>query len=58
MSNANLSSMLNSGASEEIRSLREENKVQMRALVSLQSRMTRLLERWDGDGLPEERAVA
>jgi len=38
--------------------LREENKVQMRALVSLQNRMTKLLERWDGDGLPEERAVA
>jgi hypothetical protein len=27
-------------------------------LVGLQSRMTRLLERWDGDGLPEERTVS
>lgn len=41
----------------EIRNLREENKVQSRALVNLQNRMTRLLERWDGDGLPEERMV-
>lgn len=41
----------------EIRNLREENKVQSRALVNLQNRMTRLLERWDGDGLPEERVV-
>ena len=39
----------------EIRSLREENQAQSRALVGLQSRMNRLLERWDGDGLPTER---
>jgi hypothetical protein len=58
MSNATLASMMNSGASEEIKNLREENKAQMRSLVSLQARMTRLLERWDGDGIPEERAVA
>ena len=43
---------------EELRGLREENRAQARALVQLQSRMTRLLERWDGDGLPEERVVA
>ena len=42
----------------EIRGLREENKAQARALVGLQSRMTRLLERWDGDGIPEERTVS
>ena len=42
----------------EIKYLREENRAQSSALVSLQARMTRLLERWDGDGLPEERAVA
>jgi len=41
----------------EIRNLREENKVQSRALVNLQNRVTRLLERWDGDGLPETRVV-
>jgi trimeric autotransporter adhesin len=58
MSNATLASMMGNGNGEEIRQLREENKVQMRALVSLQNRMTKLLERWDGDGLPEERAVA
>jgi len=39
----------------EIRGLREENRIQSRAMVSMQSRMTRLIERWDGDGLPTER---
>jgi tape measure domain-containing protein len=58
MSNASLSSMMSGETAQEIRDLREENKVQMRAIVSLQSRMTRLFERWDTDGLPEERAVA
>jgi tape measure domain-containing protein len=58
MSNNDLSSMMGGNNNEEIKQLREDNKVQMRALVSLQSRMTRLLERWDGNGLPEERAVA
>lgn len=56
MSNANLSTMMN-GDTEEIRALREDNRVQMRSLISLQNRMTKLLERWDGDGLPEERVV-
>lgn len=42
----------------EVRQLRNENQAQARAMVQLQSRMTRLLERWDGDGLPEERNVA
>jgi hypothetical protein len=39
----------------EIRALREENRIQSRAMVSMQSRMTRMIERWDGDGLPNER---
>jgi len=39
----------------EIRGLREENRIQSRAMVSMQSRMTRMIERWDGDGLPTER---
>jgi hypothetical protein len=39
----------------EVRQLRQENQAQSRAMVSLQARMTRLIERWDGDGLPEER---
>lgn len=45
------------GVAEELRQLRSENQAQARAMVQLQSRMTRLLERWDGDGLPEERSV-
>lgn len=39
----------------ELRSLREENKVQARSIVQLNLRMTRVLERWDGDGMPMER---
>lgn len=42
----------------EVRQLREDNKAQALAMVQLQSRVTRLLERWDGDGLPETRSVA
>lgn len=51
--------MLGGGAdvAEELRNLRADNQAQARAMVQLQSRMTRLLERWDGDGLPEERSV-
>lgn len=41
----------------EVRALREENRIQARSMVALQAKMTRLLERWDGDGLPEERVV-
>jgi hypothetical protein len=44
-----------SDSSSEIRQLREENRIQTRTMVALQNRMTRLLERWDGDGLPSER---
>jgi phage-related tail protein len=44
-----------SDSSSELRQLREENRIQSRAMVALQNRMTRLLERWDGDGLPSER---
>jgi hypothetical protein len=39
----------------EIRQLREENRAQSRAMVALQARMTRIIERWDGDGIPTER---
>lgn len=58
--NANQTSRILTGGDDvvvEIRNLREENQIQSRALVNLQNRMTRLLERWDGDGLPEERMV-
>jgi multidrug efflux pump subunit AcrA (membrane-fusion protein) len=55
-SNDRLRSAMGGGdVATEIRALREDNKIQSRAMVSLQSRMTRLIERWDGDGLPEER---
>lgn len=43
---------------DEVRALREENQVQSRAIVALQSRLTRLFERWDGSGLPETRVTA
>lgn len=46
-----------SGMTEELRGLREDNRAQARALVQLQTRMNRLLERWDGDGIPETREV-
>jgi len=42
-------------SSNEIRQLREENRAQSRAMVALQARMTRILEQWDGDGIPTER---
>lgn len=42
----------------ELRALREENRAQARAMVTLQARLTRLMERWDGDGMPEQRVVA
>jgi len=54
------SEILNGGAQKadmgsEIRQLRNDNRLQNRAMVSLQNRMTRILEQWDGDGLPTER---
>ena len=51
--------MLGGGAAvaNEVRQLREENQAQARAMVQLQARVTRLLERWDGDGMPETRSV-
>jgi hypothetical protein len=55
-SNDRLRSAMGGGdVASEIRGLREENRIQSRAMVSMQSRMTRLIERWDGDGLPTER---
>lgn len=43
---------------EEISALRIDNQAQARAIVQLQSRFTKVIERWDSDGLPEQRAVA
>ena len=31
---------------------------QARAIVQLQQRFTKIIERWDGSGLPEQRVVA
>ncbi len=57
-SNAQLrSAMGGDETAAEVRALREENRAQSRAMVALQARMTRLIERWDGDGIPEERVV-
>jgi len=44
-----------SETANEIRQLRQENQAQSRAMVSLQSRMTRLIEQWNGDGVPSQR---
>ena len=41
----------------EIRGLRDDTRAQARALVQIQARMAKLFERWDGDGIPETRAV-
>ncbi len=43
---------------EEISALRIDNQAQARAIVQLQSRVTKVIERWDVDGIPEQRAVA
>lgn len=39
----------------EIRGLREENQAQARAMVQMQTRLTKLMERWDGSGMPDTR---
>lgn len=41
----------------EMRSLRAENRAQATALMQMQTRMTRLMERWDANGMPETRVV-
>lgn len=59
---AQTSNLLGRGDSEaviaELRSLREDNRAQAQALVRMQARLVALVERWDGDGMPEERATA
>lgn len=42
----------------EIRGLREDNRVQSRAIAQLQARQAKLLERWNVEGLPAERLEA
>ncbi len=41
----------------EINALRKDNAAQASALVGMQLRQAKLLERWDGNGLPETREV-
>ncbi len=41
----------------EINALRKENAAQASAIVGLQLRQAKMLERWDGNGLPETREV-
>jgi hypothetical protein len=56
-SNAQSRNLMGGETATEIRQLREENRAQSRAMVALQARMTRVIEQWNGDGLPEERMV-
>lgn len=42
----------------EVRALREENRTQAGALLRLNARVAKVLDRWDGDGLPAEREEA
>ncbi|MEO8120892.1 MAG: hypothetical protein ABI606_16425 [Rhodoferax sp.] len=42
----------------ELRQLREENKAQALAIAGLNLRMVKLLERWELEGMPRERATA
>src|SRR5690606_32818406 len=37
----------------EVRQLRADNQAQAQAMVQMQSRLNRLLERWDSTGMPE-----
>jgi hypothetical protein len=36
----------------------EDGRRQAYAMVEMQMRMTKLFERWDGNGLPETRVIA
>jgi len=48
----------NSALVAEIKALRQENKAQATAMVQMQLRMAKIVERWDGAGMPEQRGVA
>lgn len=39
----------------EIKALRDDNAAQARAMVQLQQRLTKLMERWDSNGVPSQR---
>ncbi|WP_394789116.1 hypothetical protein [Rhodoferax sp.] len=42
----------------EVRALREDNRAQALALVQVQSRLNKIIERWDSYGMPAEREQA
>jgi len=54
---AQTSGLMDGGSTDEMRQLRAEAQAQSRAIVQMQSRMTRILERWDGSGMPEQRVA-
>jgi tape measure domain-containing protein len=62
INSADTSRLLSGGSTEavanELRALREENRAQARSIAQMQSRMARVLERWDGDGMPSTRVEA
>ena len=49
--------MLRDDSAGEIAALRDEQRRQAAAMASTMARLTRVVERWDGDGIPETRAV-
>ena len=57
--NAQSSKMLDqSEVSDEIRQLREDLRAANAAIAQSSSRTAKLLERWDGDGMPTDRVIA
>lgn len=49
--------MLRGDSAGEIAALRDEQRRQAAAMAGTLARLTRVVERWDGDGIPETRAV-
>lgn len=49
--------MLRGDSAGEIAALRDEQRRQAAAMANTLARLTRVVERWDGDGIPETRAV-
>ena len=47
----------NEDVKTELKHIREENQANQQAIVSLQYRMYKIFQRWDGEGLPDERTV-
>lgn len=45
------------GSAAELRALREENRAQARTMATLYSRMVKLFDNWDINGMPEVRTV-